>query len=99
MKYPIGPKTRQAAANTDAGKLANLLDRVLYSADTTEIINPKMMDKPMKRWVAEDRVFKSNDPLPSGMKHDESDNHFETKHLMLAIRDYLEFTALKEVIP
>jgi len=98
MKYPVGPKTQRLAANTQAGRLAALLNRVLYSADVRDV--PIIDDVVKKRWVAEELIYKSDDPFPDGVSAPDSKAaYFKTEDLMRAIRDYLEFRSFEEVIP
>jgi hypothetical protein len=102
-KFPVGPETIKKAAKTVPGQLAVLLNKVLYSADYRKVLEPGFTSQPTiecRRWVAEDVVYKGDKPIPSGMKGIESRaNYFETEELMIAIRDYLEFSSFKEVIP
>jgi hypothetical protein len=101
-KYPIGPKTIEKASKTEAGKLAGLLNRVLYSADNAEVMiktHSNNFDTKADRYVCQQRVFKGNDLMPSSVTcppHSDG-KYFETEKLMLAIRDYLEATAIREV--
>lgn len=95
MKYPVGPQTIRRAAQTQPGKLAALLNRVLYSADARDIEVSK--DYKAKRWVAENEFFRGEDPLPEGIAA--KPNYCTTDELMRAIRDYLEFRSFEEVIP
>jgi hypothetical protein len=95
MKYPVGPQTQKKAAQTEPGKLAALLNRVLYSADTKDIEVAQGYVK--KRWVAENEFYRGEDPLPEGLAA--KPNYCTTEELMRAIRDYLEFRSFEEVIP
>lgn len=106
MKFPVGPKTIEKAAKTEAGKLAAALNRVLYSADNAEILmksgkDGKGVDQftvKVRKYVCEDEVFRNNDPLPSAVSPCGSGGHyFETEQLMIAIRDYLEAAAIRAV--
>ena len=101
MKYPVGPQAMKRAAQTEPGKLAALLNRVLYSADYRDVPLPGSMGKTeARRWVAEDQVFKNNDEMPKSVPACGNNAcYFETEALMRAIRDYLEFRSLEEVIP
>jgi hypothetical protein len=93
MKYPVGPETMKEAAKTTPGQLAILLNRVLYMADYKTTGGTR-------RWVAEDVTYKGDDTIPPGMQAiPHRDKYFDTEQLMLAIRDYLEFRSLEEVIP
>jgi hypothetical protein len=101
-KYPIGPKTIEKASKTEAGKLAGLLNRVLYSADNAEVMiktHSNNCDTKADRYVCQQRVFKGNDLMPTSVTcppHSDG-KYFETEKLMLAIRDYLEAAAIREV--
>lgn len=95
MKYPVGPQTLKKAANTEPGKLAALLNRVLYSADIKDV--EIAAGYKAKRWVAEQEFYRGDASLPPGLQSRE--NYCETEALMRAIRDYLEFRSLEEVIP
>jgi hypothetical protein len=103
MKIPCGPETRKKAANTTPRQLASLLNRVLYSADHKHVLEEgwsKINDKPVRRWVAHDVVYKGDEPIPEGMtKIEDKDKYFETEALLIAIRDFLEFKSFEEVIP
>lgn len=105
-KYPIGPRTIEKASKTQAGLLASALNQVLYSADNatvmlksrTDASGVEHFDIKKRRYVCEDEVFRGNKPLPEGvpaMGHAVS--YFETEKLLLAIRDYLEAAAIREV--
>ena len=102
-KFPVGPETMKKAARTVPGQLAILLNKVLYSADYRTVLEPGYSSSPTserRRWVAEDKVFKGDKTLPVGMKSiDAGSSYFETEELMIAIRDFLEFSSFKEVIP
>lgn len=98
MKYPVGPQTRKKAAQTQPGKLAALLNHVLYSADTHKVHVTEHVA--VERWVAEKMFFIGDDPLPEGLSSPEgAESYCETEALMRAIRDYLEFRSFEEVIP
>ena len=102
MKYPVGPQTQAKAAKTEPGKMAAALNRVLYSADAREVLisNTDPKQGTIKGWVAQVKVFKNNDELPSGVApHGDNGLYFLTEDLMRAIRDYLEFRSFEEVIP
>jgi hypothetical protein len=100
MKLPVGPQTLKKAANTEAGKLACLLNRVLYVADKRDVQISSEPTAQVKKWVAPEDVYKGNDPLPSGMPVSEQGSSYcNTEALMRAIRDYLEFKSFEEVIP
>ena len=100
MKYPVGPQALKKAAQTEAGKLASLLNRVLYEADSQDIPLKETPSVQVKRWVAPYEFFKNDDPMPDGIPVAERGAMYcETEALMRAIRDYLEFKSLEEVIP
>lgn len=101
MKYPVGPQTMKRAAQTEPGKLAALLNRVMYSADYRDVpLRGSMSRTEVRRWVAEDQVFKNEDPMPKSVPACGNNAcYFETEALMRAIRDYLEFRSFEEVIP
>jgi len=99
MKYPVGPKTQAKAAETDPGKLAALLNRLLYEADFREVVVPSVGPYPRRIWGCSDMIFKGSDKLPSGMRVEERENYVNPEVLMRAIRDYLEFCSFAEVIP
>lgn len=98
--YPIGPETQRKAAATQAGRLANALNRVLYGADTYNV-KLRGSSGTIKRWGTEVRVYAGNgNKLPDGVPaSDGNDSYFDTEELMRAIRDYLEFQSFVEVIP
>lgn len=105
-KYPIGPKTMERAANTEAGKLAAALNRVMYDADNAEVMmkshtNSDGIDQyttKTRRYVCPDKVFRNKDLLPKGVPAIGNEGYyFETERLFLAIRDYLESAAIREV--
>lgn len=102
-KFPVCPETIKEAAKTVPGQLAVLLNKVLYSADYRKVLEPGFTSTPTiecRRWVAEAEVFKGDSTIPVGMKKIENrSSYFETQELMIAIRDYLEFSSFKEVIP
>lgn len=96
-KYPIGPETLKKAGNTQSGKLAAALNRVLYVGDTKTIT---VNNCNYKGWVTGDEIWRGDAPLPDGVPAvGHKDCYFETEQLLRAIRDHLEFMALKEVIP
>jgi hypothetical protein len=106
MKFPVGPRTIEKAAKTEAGKLAAALNRVLYSADNADVMlksgyDGKGVDKfdvKARRYVCQDKVFRNDDPLPPGVSPCGNDGkYFETEQLMHAIRDFLESAAIREV--
>jgi hypothetical protein len=102
MKYPVGPKTIERASKTEVGKLATLLNRVLYSADNMDVMvkgyNHDKFDLKMRKFACEDKVFKNKDPMPKSVPaHPDGDCYFATEQLMFAIRDYLEAAAIREV--
>lgn len=99
-KHPIGPETQRKAANTQAGRLASALNRVLYSADTYSVSLPQSSGM-IDRWCAEVRVYNGHSgKLPDGVPAScGNDDYFDTEELMRAIRDYLEFQSFLEVIP
>lgn len=106
MKFPVGPKTIEKAAKTEAGKLAAALNRVLYSADNADILiksgygrnGVDKFDIKAHRYVCLDKVFCNDDPLPSGVSPcGDGGKFFETEQLMNAIRDFLEAAAIREV--
>lgn len=101
MKYPVGPQTIKRAAQTEPGKLAALLNRVLYSADCSDVTLPGTIGEvKVRRWVAEDQVFRNEDQMPASVPACGNNAcYFETETLMRAIRDYLEFRSFEEVIP
>jgi hypothetical protein len=99
MKYPAGPETQKKAAKTTPGQLANLLNRLLYDGDY-KTVREAGLDRDVHRWVAPDEVYKGGDAIPEGMAEVEGrESYFETESLLRAIRDYLEFRSLEEVIP
>jgi len=103
MKIPCGPETRKKAAKTTPGQLAALLNRVLYSGDYRNVLEEgwsTQQNKLLRRWVAEDVVYKGDDAIPEGMTRIEGrDSYFETEALLRSIRDFLEFKSFEEVIP
>jgi hypothetical protein len=99
MKYPVGPITRANAAETDPGKLAALLNQLLYEADFREVVVPSVGPQSRRIWGCSDMIFKGSARLPSGMKAEERENYVNPEVLMRAIRDYLEFCSFAEVIP
>jgi len=101
MKYPVGPKTRKLASETEPGKLASLLNQVLYSTDTADVpLTGSASTMHVKRLVMPFEVYRGNDPLPCSIPASGSkDQYFKTESLILVIRDYLEFMSFKEIIP
>ena len=105
-RFPVGPKTLDKAAKTEAGKLAAALNRVIYHSDNAETRMlshhgtngvPEYTIKAHK-YVCPDKVFRNQDALPKGVLATGHEGHyFETEKLMLAIRDYLEAAAIREV--
>lgn len=99
-RYPVGPKTLARAAKTEAGKLAELLNRVLYSADNREVreqgFSSDKFDQAKMRWVAEREIYINASALPSRLSESKP-QYIETQRLMLAIRDFLEEVAIREV--
>lgn len=105
-KFPVGPKTMEKAAKTEAGKLAAALNRVIYHSDNAEIRMLSHLgtngvpDYTIKahKYVCPDKVFRNQDALPKGVPATGSGgSYFETEQLMLAIRDYLEAASIREV--
>ena len=104
--FPVGPKTMERAAKTEAGKLAAAINRVMYSANNAEIRMlshlgtngvPEYTIKAHK-YVCPDEVYRNQDALPKGVPPAGSGgSYFETEQLMIAIRDYLEAAAIREV--
>ena len=105
-RYPVGPKTIEKAAKTEAGKLAAAINRVMYHAGSAEICMKSRTDSNgidhfetrRHKYICEVETFKNEDPLPKGVAacHNRQ-NYFKTEQLLLAIRDYLEAAAIREV--
>ena len=105
-KFPVGPKTMEKAAKTEAGKLAAALNRVIYHSDDADIgMRSHKNDNGeweytihTHKYVCPDKVFRNQDALPKGVPATgNGGSYFETEQLMLAIRDYLEAAAIREV--
>ena len=105
-RFPVGQKTIDKAAKTEAGKLAASLNRVMYSADNAEIRmfshrgTDGVAEYTIKahKYVCQDVVFRNQDALPKGVRATgHGGSYFETEQLMIAIRDYLEAAAIREV--
>lgn len=96
---PIGPQTQQRAAETEAGKLAKLLNRILYYSDTRQlqVLGSPGALTPNHYLISNALTFVNKDPLPEGLHAVNS--HVETEEALRAIRDFLEYKALEEVIP
>ena len=96
----------EKASKTEAGKLAASLNRVMYSAHNAEIRmfphrgTDGVAECTIKahKYVCPDKVFRNQDALPKGVPATGHEGYyFETEQLMLAIRDYLEAAAIREV--
>ena len=105
-KYPVGPKTIEKAAKTEAGKMAAALNRVLYHSGSAEICLMSYTDSNgidrfetrCRKYVCNVVTFNDQDPLPKGVPTCENGGYyFPTEQLLLAIRDYLEEAAIREV--
>lgn len=98
-KYPVGPETIKLAGRTELGKLAAVLNRVLYSADHTEVISKEIPKEELRRWVAPSETYVSiSQELPKGLSRIRN-SYIDTQELMLLIRDALEFEAIRKVSP
>jgi hypothetical protein len=104
-RYPVGPKTIERAAATEAGKMAALLNRVLYHSGNADIAMWSSTDNGVakfetrtRKYICPENTFRNTDPMPRGVIACGSGNsYFSTEKLMLAIRDYLEAAAIREV--
>lgn len=92
-KFPCGPETRKKAAETEAGKLAILLNDILYVADT----QPSEHKYCSPRLVMPTKLL-THAPVPKSIPIDGS-NYVDTIQVIRAIRDYLEWVSFQEVIP
>ncbi len=104
--FPVGPKTLEKAAKTEAGKLAAALNRVMYQADNADIGMRSHKDAKNEwqytihahKYVCPDKVFRNQDQLPKGVPGcGIEEKYFETEKLMISIRDYLEAEAIRAV--
>lgn len=101
-KHPVGPKTIERASKTEAGKLAKLLNRLLYCSDYQEVamkgFAQEKFDIVKKRYVIEDLIYRNEDALPCGIPAaGTGGSYVEPGRLLLAIRDHLEAAAIREV--
>lgn len=99
MKYPVGPKTRKEAAATQPGRLAAILNKILYNGDFRQV---KISDhcKEVRHWSTTDTVYMGDISLPEGVDYiEQGRNSVCPEDVLRAIRDYLEFRSFEEVIP
>ena len=105
-KSPVGPKTIAKAAKTEAGKMAALLNRLLYQSGSAEICMKSRTDSKgidhfeyrSHKYICDVETFRNQDPLPKGLATCGSgQSYFKTESLLLAIRDHLEAAAIREV--
>ena len=88
-KYPIGPKTWEAASKTKSGQLADLLARIDYNA----VVDNDRYSLCDICYVGETPT----DKLSAGVMFDA--NHVNVEIVIKEVRDHLEWLALEEVIP
>jgi len=105
-RFPVGPRTIERAAQTEAGKLAALLNRLLYHSGSAEIAMKSHTDSSgvghfttiAQKYICNVQTFCNKDPLPKGISPCGSGElYFKTESLLLAIRDFLEAAAIREV--
>jgi hypothetical protein len=105
-KYPVGPKTMERAAKTEAGKLAAALSRLMYGSDNADIGMRSHTDSNgvvqytihARKYVCPEIVFRNSDELPKGVPAaGHEGRYFYSEKLLFAVRDYLEAAAIREV--